>query len=85
MINHAQNLPFTHVRRLIQAEARAVGEQVSNRRSKALAQAVIDKTTRDEWHHNPDNHRNFVYTDPVGEKVVRRVMAIMAGFEPEPI
>ena len=78
-------LSFVEVRRVVQFEARAVGAVVSNRRSKVLAQAIMDRRSRDEWHHNPDNHRNFNHQDPVGEKVIRRVMAQLAGHEPEPI
>ncbi|GAA1453378.1 hypothetical protein ACFP47_09435 [Nesterenkonia lacusekhoensis] len=84
LITHAQ-MSFTEIRRQVQAEALAAGERISNRKSKALAQAIIDKTSRDQWHHNTDNFKNFNHTDPVGEKVVRRVMAMLAGYEPEPI
>lgn len=84
MLTHA-NLPFTAIRKIVQDEAEAVGAVVSNRRSKVLAQAIINATSREEWHHNPDSYRTFMHSDPVGEKVVRRVMAAMAGYEPEPI
>lgn len=62
-----------------------MGVEISNRKSKDLAQAIRNKTTREAFHNDPDKHRNFNHQDPVGEKVIRRVMAVMYGYEPEPV
>lgn len=88
MITHAQ-ISFIETRHMIQEQAAEVGARVSNTRSKIMAQAVINELDRTQYqreaNYNEDNYKSFTYGDPVGEKVIRRVMAILAGHTPEPI
>lgn len=83
MLTPAHTLPdFTTLRKMIQLAAYECDAEVSNRRSKVLAQALINQHMP-EADHRPDNYRPYAHLDPVGEKVVRRVMAMLGGHVPE--
>lgn len=88
MITHAQ-ISFIETRHMIQEQAKEMGARVSNTRSKIMAQAVINELDRKQYqreaNYNEDNYRSTTFSDPVGEKVIRRVLAVLAGRTPEPI
>lgn len=88
MITHAE-MSFIETRKMVQLTGAEMGHRISNTRSKIIAQGVINGMDRKQYQrenfYDEDNYRSTVFSDPVGELVVRRVMAVLNGLEPEPI